>query len=52
MTTTAAQDEFNELLRDKDTQNKHPEDRQNDSDHSDAESSHAADYLERTDTDD
>jgi hypothetical protein len=52
MTTTAAQDEFNELLRDKDTHDKHPEDRLNDSDHSDAESSHAADYLERTDTDD
>lgn len=52
MTTTAAQAEFNELIRDKDTHHKHPEDRLDDSDHSDAESSHAADYLERTDTDD
>ncbi|KAF2796766.1 hypothetical protein K505DRAFT_359048 [Melanomma pulvis-pyrius CBS 109.77] len=52
MTTTAAQAEFNELIRDKDTHHSHPEDRLDDSDHSDAESSHAADFLERTDTDD
>ncbi|PVH99433.1 thioredoxin-like protein [Periconia macrospinosa] len=32
--TTAAQQEFNELLRDKDQDTRHPEDRHNDSDHS------------------
>ncbi|KAF2703519.1 phosducin [Pleomassaria siparia CBS 279.74] len=52
MTTTAAQDEFNQLIRDKDTTHSHPEDRNNYSDHSDPESDHAADYLQRTDTDD
>ncbi|KAF2871529.1 phosducin [Massariosphaeria phaeospora] len=56
--TSAAQDEFNELLRNKDRHSKHPEDRQrdhddNDSDHSDPESAAAAaDYLEKQDTDD
>jgi hypothetical protein len=53
MTTSAAQDEFNELLRDKDRESRHPEDRNNDSDLSDAESTGAAnDYLEHIDTDD
>jgi len=52
MTTSAAHDELNELLRDKDTHTVHPEDRRNASDHSDDESDHAADFLERTDTDD
>ncbi|KAH6876256.1 phosducin [Alternaria rosae] len=51
--TTAAQDEFNELIRDKDREDRHPEDRHNDSDISDPESPGAADdYLEKIDTDD
>ncbi|KAI4937528.1 uncharacterized protein J4E92_002259 [Alternaria infectoria] len=51
--TTAAQDEFNELIRDKDREDRHPEDRHNDSDLSDSESPGAADdYLEKIDTDD
>lgn len=51
--TTAAQDEFNELIRDKDREDRHPEDRHNDSDLSDPESPGAADdYLEKIDTDD
>lgn len=53
MTTSAAQDEFNELLRDKDRETRHPEDRLDDSDLSDPESAGAADdYLEKPDTDD
>lgn len=53
MTTTAAQDEFNELMRDKDTDDRHPEDRHNDSDLSEPESpGAAADYFEKVDTDD
>ena len=53
MTTSAAQDEFNELIRDKDHETRHPEDRNNDSDLSDPESAGAAaDYLETTNTDD
>jgi hypothetical protein len=54
MTTTAAQDEFNELMRDKGRETRHPEDRLNDdSDLSDPESPGAADdYLEKVDTDD
>ncbi|KAH8722451.1 thioredoxin-like protein [Phaeosphaeriaceae sp. PMI808] len=52
-TTTAAQDEFNELMRDKDRDTRHPEDRHHDSDLSDPESDTAAnDYLEKIDTDD
>ncbi|KAH7377837.1 phosducin [Pyrenochaeta sp. MPI-SDFR-AT-0127] len=53
MTTNAAQDEFNELIRDKDHSAKHPEDRHHDSDVSDTESAGAAnDYRETIDTDD
>jgi hypothetical protein len=53
MTTTAAQDEFNELMRDKGRETRHPEDRHDDSDHSDPDSLGAADdYLEKVDTDD
>ncbi|KAH7384078.1 thioredoxin-like protein [Phaeosphaeria sp. MPI-PUGE-AT-0046c] len=53
MTTSAAQDEFNELMRDKGRDTAHPEDRHHDSDISDPESpSAAADYLEKVDTDD
>ncbi|KAJ6194953.1 phosducin [Bipolaris maydis] len=51
--TSAAQDEFNELLRDKDHDSRHPEDRHDDSDVSEPESpGAAADYLEKIDTDD
>ncbi|KAF1355867.1 thioredoxin-like protein [Lizonia empirigonia] len=51
--TTAAQDEFNELMRDKDREERHPENRNNDSDLSDPESEGAAnDYFEKIDTDD
>lgn len=51
--TSAAQDEFNELLRDKDHDDRHPEDRHDDSDVSEPESpGAAADYLEKIDTDD
>jgi hypothetical protein len=53
MTTTPAQDEFNELMRDKGRESRHPEDRHDDSDLSDPESPGAADdYLEKVDTDD
>lgn len=53
MTTSAAQDEFNELIRDKDSEQRHPEDRSPDSDLSEPESAGAADdYLEKIDTDD
>ncbi|RAR13225.1 thioredoxin-like protein [Stemphylium lycopersici] len=53
-TTNAAQDEFNELIRDKDRETRHPEDRHDiDSDASEPESpGAAADYLEKVDTDD
>lgn len=52
-TTSAAQDEFNELVRDKDCSTAHPEDLHDDSDLSDPESpGAAADYLETIDTDD
>ncbi len=52
-TSSAAQDEFNELIRDKDRDTKHPEDRNHDSDLSEPESAGAAaDYLETTNTDD
>ncbi|KAF2851348.1 hypothetical protein T440DRAFT_517352 [Plenodomus tracheiphilus IPT5] len=52
-TTSAAQDEFNELIRDKDTENRHPEDRRDDSDVSEPDSpGRAADYRETIDTDD
>lgn len=51
--TTAAQDEFNNLIRDKDHETRHPEDRLDDSDLSEPESPGAADdYLEKVDTDD
>lgn len=54
MTTTAAQDEFNELMRDKDIDSRHPEDRHNDSDNFSEPDSPSAvdDYLEKVDTDD
>jgi hypothetical protein len=54
MTSSAAQDEFNELIRDKDRESRHPEDRAiDDSDISEPESPGAADdYLEKIDTDD
>jgi hypothetical protein len=53
MTSSAAQDEFNELIRDKDREDRHPEDRDHDSDISEPESPGAADdYLEKVDTDD
>lgn len=54
MTTTAAQDEFNELFRDKDTDDRHPEDRDHKSDRSDSEPEDAAAdyYHEKPDTDD
>ncbi|CAN9287977.1 unnamed protein product [Alternaria alternata] len=56
MTTTAAQDEFNDLIRrneDLGDRNPHPEDIDNDSDISDPESpGRANDYLEKVDTDD
>ena len=53
MTSSAAQDEFNELMRDKARESQHPEDRNNDSDNSDPESPGAdADYYEKVDTDD
>lgn len=55
MTTTssAAQDEFNELLRDKHIDNRHPEDRLDDSDLSSPDSPGAAhDYDETVDSDD
>ncbi|KAL1798030.1 hypothetical protein ACET3X_004636 [Alternaria dauci] len=56
MTTTAAQDEFNDLIRrneDLGDRNPHPEDIDRDSDISEPESPGAAnDYLEQVDTDD
>ncbi|RMZ71385.1 phosducin [Pyrenophora seminiperda CCB06] len=52
-TTSAAQDEFNELIRDKDKEDRHPEDRHHDSDLSEPESpGHDDDYREKIDTDD
>lgn len=51
--TNAAQEEFNELMRDKDHEERHPEDRNNDSDLSDPESEGAEkDRYEIVDTDD
>jgi hypothetical protein len=50
--TSAAQDEFNELIRDKEPDTRHPEDRLNHSDNSDHESTHDEDYREKVDTDD
>jgi hypothetical protein len=47
--TTAAQDEFNELLRDKDREDRHPEDRLNDSDASDHDAASPAQYYENND---
>ncbi|KAL5115522.1 hypothetical protein ACEQ8H_006585 [Pleosporales sp. CAS-2024a] len=55
MTTTAAHDEFNELVRDKHRPTQHPEDRHHDSDLSDPDPDSPAaarDYLELPDTDD
>lgn len=50
--TTAAQDEFNELIRDKDSDHRHPEDRHHDSDDA-ADSDREPDYYpEKPDTDD
>lgn len=49
--STAAQQEFNELVRDKDQDTRHPEDRHNNSDHSDSDSD-PKDYYEHEDTDD
>ncbi|KAH9878007.1 hypothetical protein J1614_003224 [Plenodomus biglobosus] len=53
-TASAAQDEFNELIRDKHTEDRHPEDRLNDSDASEPDSPGALanDYHETLDTDD
>lgn len=48
----AAQDEFKQLFRDNDRSSRHPEDRDNDSDHSDPESAGADFYPEKQDTDD
>jgi hypothetical protein len=51
--TNAAQEEFNELMRDKDHEERHPEDRNNDSDVSEPESEGAGkDRYEIVDTDD
>ncbi|KAF2273143.1 thioredoxin-like protein [Westerdykella ornata] len=54
MSSTAAQDELNELLRDKDRETRHPEDRDRDSDASDNEDDEDRnnDYNEKIDTDD
>ncbi|KAF2190039.1 phosducin [Zopfia rhizophila CBS 207.26] len=49
---TSAQDEFNELFRDKDRDSRHPEDIAHDSDHSEPESTAADFYAEKPDTDD
>ncbi|KAJ4290225.1 hypothetical protein N0V90_010440 [Kalmusia sp. IMI 367209] len=48
--TSSAQDEFNELIRDKDKDTRHPEDRHNDSDHDEHEQDER--YYEKQDTDD
>lgn len=51
--TNAAQEEFNELMRDKDREERHPEDRHDDSDLSEPESEGAEkDRYEIVDTDD
>lgn len=51
--TSAAQEEFNELMRDKDRDQRHPEDRHHDSDRSEPESEGAEqDRYEIVDTDD
>jgi hypothetical protein len=52
MTTSAAQDEFNELFRDKDRDTRHPEDRHGDDDHSDHAAASPEHYYEKEDTDD
>jgi hypothetical protein len=53
MTSSAAQEEFNELMRDKDVDRSHPEDKHHDSDRSDdAEASGAEDYYEKIDPED
>ncbi|KAF2742039.1 thioredoxin-like protein [Sporormia fimetaria CBS 119925] len=52
MSTTAAQDEFNELMRDKGCESRHPEDRDRDSDAASEHDSDPNDYLEKVDTDD
>lgn len=49
--TSAAQQEFNELIRDKDHDTKHPEDRHDDSDHSEPDTE-PKQYYEKDDTDD
>jgi len=49
--TTAAQQEFNELIRDKDVDDRHPEDKQDDSDHSEPDTE-PKQYFEKDDTDD
>jgi hypothetical protein len=51
MSASAAQDEFNELVRDKDREDRHPEDREKDSDASDPESG-PEQFYEKEDTDD
>ena len=50
--STPAQQEFNELLRDKDRETRHPEDRHHDSDRSDDDDNNPEDYHEQLDTDD
>lgn len=50
--TTAAQDEFNELLRDKHRDTAHPEDRNNDSDRDHDSDNDNERYYEHEDTDD
>jgi hypothetical protein len=52
MSATAAQDEFNELVRDKDRDDRHPEDRNRDCDASDHDDSGPEHYYEKQDTDD
>ncbi|KAF2252319.1 phosducin [Trematosphaeria pertusa] len=51
MTSSAAQDEFNELFRDRDRDTRHPEDRAHDSDRSEPEPE-PEHYPEKGDTDD
>jgi len=50
MTTSAAQDEYNELFREKHIDSRHPEDRLHDSDHDEPEQEER--YYEHQDTDD
>jgi hypothetical protein len=49
---TAAQQEFNELIRDKDRDSRHPEDRRDDSDLDDLDDAGPDYYPEKPDTDD